>query len=84
MWTQKGKGYSYAEGDGKFRGISPFDLDFREINVKNSVPSFSEMIINYVLNYAKKDKYVFCNTPRMSYGSKLDEIKEKLPVCFWI
>ena len=78
--TQKGKGYKYAEEDkcGKFHGIGPFDIETGEVNVKNSLPSFSEVISNYVLNYAKKDKSIFCITPGMSYGSKLDKIKEKL------
>ena len=81
--TQKGKGYKPAEEDeiGKYHGIGPFNPETGE-TVINNLPSFSEVISSYVYNYAKKDHDIICITPGMSYGSKLEIIKEKIPKQF--
>lgn len=78
--TQKGKGYKYAEEDttGKYHGVGSFDVETGVV-LSNNLPSFSEIISSYVYNFAKKDKDIICITPGMSYGSKLETIKEKLP-----
>ena len=79
--TQKGYGYNPAENDklGKFHGIGSFNLETGETLSKSNLPSFSEIISSYVYNFAKKDKDIICITPGMSYGSKLETIKEKMP-----
>lgn len=79
--TQKGKGYSLAESDtvGKFHGISSFNIETGEIKKKEILPSFSEIISSKILEHLKRNKDIICITPGMSYGSKLDVIKEKFP-----
>lgn len=79
--TEKGKGYEIAEKDteGKYHGISAFNIETGEVTSKTNLPSYSEIISSYVYNYAKKDKDIICITPAMSLGSKLNIIKEKLP-----
>ncbi len=81
--TQKGKGYKLAEEDeiGKYHGIGTFDLKTGQ-TPSNSLPTFSEIVSSYVYNYAKKNRDIICITPGMSYGSKLEIIKEKLPKQF--
>ena len=80
--TQKGRGYLPAENDseGKYHGIGSFDEKTGLITTKTNLPSYSEIISSYVYNYAKKDKDIICITPGMCYGSKLEVIKEKLPL----
>ena len=79
--TTKGKGYKLAEEDtiGKYHGIAPFDINTGKLLNENNYPSFSEVVSSFVYNYARKDKSIICITPGMSYGSKLETIKEKLP-----
>ena len=78
--TTKGKGYKLAEEDsiGKYHGIAPFDINTGKLLNENNYPSYSEIVSSYVYNYARKDKSIICITPGMSYGSKLETIKEKL------
>ena len=79
--TKKGKGYKLAEEDtvGKYHGIAPFDINTGKLLKEDNYPSYSEIVSSYVYNYARKDKSIICITPGMSYGSKLETIKEKLP-----
>lgn len=79
--TQKGIGYKPAEEDtiGKYHGIGPFDIKTGQVKNNNNLPSYSEIISSYVMNYAKKDENIICITPGMCYGNKLSTIKEKLP-----
>lgn len=82
--TQKGKGYSFAEEDiiGKFHGVSSFDLNTGEVKNKDTLTSYSEIISSEVYSLARNDKNIVCITPGMSYGSKLDIIRDKLPSQF--
>ena len=79
--TTKGKGYKLAEEDtvGKYHGIVPFDINTGKLLKEDNYPSYSEIVSSFVYNYARKDKSIICITPGMSYGSKLETIKEKLP-----
>ena len=78
--TTKGKGYKLAEEDtiGKYHGIAPFDINTGKLLKEDNYPSYSEIVSSFVYNYARKDKSIICITPGMSYGSKLETIKEKL------
>ena len=78
--TKKGYGYIHAENDPEtFHGIGPFNIDSGTPKKVNNLPSYSEIISSYVLNYAKKDKDIIVITPAMESGSKLSLLKEKLP-----
>lgn len=82
--TVKGKGYSFAEEDdvGAFHGIGTFNLLTGKEKIKNTLPSYSEIISTYLYKFMKKDDDIMCITPGMCYGSKLGIIKEKLPKNF--
>ena len=78
--TKKGYGYIHAENDPEtFHGIGPFNINNGTPKKINNLPSYSEIISSYVLNYAKKDKDIIVITPAMESGSKLSLLKEKLP-----
>ena len=78
--TKKGYGYIHAENDPEtFHGIGPFNINSGTPKKVNNLPSYSEIISSYVLNYAKKDKDIIVITPAMESGSKLSLLKEKLP-----
>ena len=78
--TKKGYGYIHAENDPEtFHGIGPFNINDGTLKKINNLPSYSEIISSYVLNYAKKDKDIIVITPAMESGSKLSLLKEKLP-----
>ena len=78
--TKKGYGYIHAENDPEtFHGIGPFNINNGTPKKINNLPSYSEIISSYVLNYAKKDKDIIVITPAMESGAKLSLLKEKLP-----
>ncbi len=85
--TKKGKGYSYAEADkiGKWHGVSPFNIKTGESLSKlpaNQI-SWSQVISNTLLDFAKKDESIVAITPAMAQGSKLLEFQEKYPDRFF-
>ena len=82
--TKKGFGYEPAENDenGSFHGVGPFNISDGKPKEISNLPSYSEIMSSYVLNYAKKDKDIIVITPAMEKGCKLSIIKEKLPKQF--
>ena len=82
--TKKGFGYEPAENDenGSFHGVGPFNIKDGKPKEITNLPSYSEIMSSYVLNYAKKDKDIIVITPAMEKGCKLSIIKEKLPKQF--
>ncbi len=83
--TNKGKGYSYAEEDqnGKWHGISKFDIETGEVAAqKSDLISWSEAISNHLVNLAEKDEKILAITPAMTNGAKLNKFKEAYPKRF--
>ncbi len=85
--TKKGKGYSYAEADkiGKWHGVSPFNI--KTGKPLSSLPanqiSWSQVVSNTLIDFAKKDDSIVAITPAMAQGSKLLEFQEKFPDRFF-
>lgn len=81
--TKKGKGYKYAENDskGKWHGVAPFDV--MSGNPKKSVSSdyksYSEIVADYLEEYAQNDPNLVVLTPAMISGSKLNSFFERHP-----
>ncbi len=80
--TEKGKGYKFAEEDkdGKWHGISSFDIETGNVNKKKTnLVTWSEVISNHLMNLTKENKELMVITPAMSSGSKLIKYSEKYP-----
>lgn len=79
--TKKGKGYKYAENDleGKWHGISKFDIESgKELNQNNeNVISYSKLVADEVLKQMDNDPNIVVITPAMKQGSKLNDIANK-------
>ncbi len=83
--TEKGKGYSYAENDkeGKWHGISSFDIETgKTLGSNDGKISWSEVISKQLINLAKKDEDIIAITPAMANGAKLNNFKETFPKRF--
>ncbi|CAD7359682.1 1-deoxy-D-xylulose-5-phosphate synthase [Staphylococcus schleiferi] len=84
--TKKGKGYHPAENDkiGTWHGLGPYKLDTGEqIKGQPVGPSWSQLMSDEILSYAKKDRRVVAITPAMPVGSKLTKFQSELPEQFF-
>lgn len=84
--TKKGKGYHPAENDkiGTWHGLGPYKLETGEqIKGKAVGPSWSQLMSDEILSYAKKDRRVVAITPAMPVGSKLTKFQAELPEQFF-
>lgn len=81
--TEKGKGYKYSEHDmdGKWHGVSPFEIETgKSLKIKSeNQHSWSEIISEYMIHYAKKNPVFTIVVPAMIAGSGLLKFKEELP-----
>ncbi|QHW37158.1 1-deoxy-D-xylulose-5-phosphate synthase [Staphylococcus ursi] len=84
--TKKGKGYHPAENDkiGTWHGLGPYKLETGEqIKGQTQGPSWSQLMSDEMLSYAKKDRRVVAITPAMPVGSKLTKFQSELPEQFF-
>ncbi|HAR6595888.1 TPA: 1-deoxy-D-xylulose-5-phosphate synthase [Staphylococcus pseudintermedius] len=84
--TKKGKGYHPAENDkiGTWHGLGPYKLETGEqIKGQTQGPSWSQLMSDEILSYAKKDHRVVAITPAMPVGSKLTKFQSELPEQFF-
>jgi len=81
--TEKGKGYKFSENDqiGSWHGVGPFNIETGEPNAKReeNVHSWSEIISEYMINYASLNKDFTIVIPAMIGGSSLYKFKELFP-----
>jgi 1-deoxy-D-xylulose-5-phosphate synthase len=79
--TEKGKGYSHSEKDinGLWHGVSPFDIETGYKKTKSSKLSWSEIIGQYMIHYAQKEKRFGIVIPAMIAGSGLLEFQQLYP-----
>lgn len=81
--TEKGKGYKFSENDkfGSWHGVSSFDVETgKSLSVKAAnMISWSEVVANYMEQYASKKKEFTIVVPAMTAGCKLLSFKEKYP-----
>lgn len=84
--TKKGKGYHPAENDkiGTWHGLGPYKLETGEqIKGQAKGPSWSQLMSDEILSYARNDKRVVAITPAMPVGSKLTKFQSELPEQFF-
>lgn len=81
--TTKGKGYEPAENDpdGLWHGVKPFDVGTGMMVSKNKekTSSWSSIISDYMIDYAKSHDKFKVVVPAMIVGSKLQDFQEKYP-----
>ncbi|MGC8941792.1 MAG: 1-deoxy-D-xylulose-5-phosphate synthase [Sulfurihydrogenibium sp.] len=82
--TQKGKGYKFAEENPvTFHGVSPFDKISGVFNKTSSVPTYSKVFGDALVELAEKDERIVAITPAMKEGSGLVEFSKRFPNRFF-
>ncbi|MGD9567204.1 MAG: 1-deoxy-D-xylulose-5-phosphate synthase [Sedimentibacter sp.] len=78
--TKKGKGYKYAEQrPNEYHGVSPFNVVTGENLNKSSIPSYSEVFGEKLIEIAGKNYNVVAITAAMTDGTGLNEFAKKYP-----
>jgi len=81
--TEKGKGYKPSEKDviGSWHGVGPFDIEtgLQLTEKKPNIHSWSEIIAEYMTDYAKNNDKFTIVIPAMIGGSSLNKFKELYP-----
>lgn len=81
--TKKGKGYPFAENDpfGMWHGVEPFDIDTGQPSMKKAenIVSWSNIISDYVYQYAKTNDRFRVIIPAMINGSGLRRFQQDFP-----
>ena len=78
--TVKGKGYEVAEENAtKWHGVTPFDLEQCEMPKKASVPTYTSVFGDAMVELGEEDKKVVAITAAMPDGTGLNSFKDKLP-----
>lgn len=82
--TQKGKGYRFAEANPiVFHGVSPFDKISGIFSKPSSLPSYSKVFGDALVELASSDEKIVAITPAMKEGSGLVEFANKFPERFF-
>ncbi|MEZ0323722.1 MAG: 1-deoxy-D-xylulose-5-phosphate synthase [Hydrogenothermaceae bacterium] len=82
--TQKGKGYKFAEANPVvFHGVSPFDKISGIFNKTSSIPTYSKVFGDALVELAEKDEKIVAITPAMKEGSGLAEFAKRFPNRFF-
>ena len=84
--TKKGKGCSFAENNPvKFHGISRFNINTGEVEVKKSASekTFTEIFGNKIVELAKADNKIVAITAAMPEGTGLDKFRDNFSERFF-
>ena len=82
--TEKGKGYGPAEEHpAKFHGVGPFDLETGQSKKRVSVPSYTEVFSEALVDAAGKDDRIVAITAAMPEGTGLDRFAKAYPERFF-
>ncbi len=81
--TDKGKGYEPAENHpDRFHGIGPFDIQTGKLKINKTVPTYTDVFADELVNIAKTNPDIFAITAAMSEGTGLSKFKEAFPERF--
>ncbi len=82
--TKKGKGYKPAEENPvKWHGVAPYKIESGEIIKKSSLPTWTSVFGNAIVELAQMDDKVVVITPAMREGSGLAKFAERFPDRFF-
>ncbi len=85
--TKKGKGCLFAEKNPvKFHGISPFDINTGETEIKKSSPeskSYTEIFRDKLVQLAQADEKIIAITAAMPEGTGLDRFRDNFSERFF-
>lgn len=78
--TKKGKGYTKAETNPNiFHGIGPFNTETGQLIKKSSMPSYSGIFGNKLIEMAKEDESLVAVSAAMIEGTGLDKFSRTFP-----
>ncbi len=79
--TKKGKGYSFAEkAKDNYHGVSKFNVKTGEqIKSGSSIPSYTKVFANTLIQHAKKDSKIVAITAAMPEGTGIDLFRKEFP-----
>lgn len=90
IYTQKGRGYEYAEmAPEKYHGVAPFEIangivpSASKAGTAGKYSSFSQAFGGFLVNYAKKDSSVVAVCAAMASGTGLDRFQTEFPKRFF-
>ena len=84
VFTQKGKGYSFAEKrPDRFHGIAPFEIETGETLNNNSTPDYSQTFGDALCDIASSNDKVVAISAAMTSGTGLLRFYKKYPKRFF-
>lgn len=82
--TRKGKGYAPAEENpDKFHGISPFDVATGEVSQNSTIPTYTQVFGNTLIDLAEKNPDIVAVTAAMLQGTGLKQFATRYPKRFF-
>lgn len=82
--TRKGYGYAPAEDfPDKFHGVAPYQVETGEAVSKGTIPSYTEVFGEALVELAKKDRRIVAITAAMTSGTGLDRFANTFPERFF-
>lgn len=80
VMTQKGRGYSKAENNPNvFHGIGPFDMETGQPLKKFSIPSYSGVFGNKLIQMAEQNEKIVAVSAAMFEGTGLEKFSREYP-----
>lgn len=80
VMTQKGRGYSKAENNPNvFHGIGPFDMETGQPLKKSSIPSYSGVFGNKLIQMAEQTEKIVAVSAAMFEGTGLEKFSREYP-----
>jgi 1-deoxy-D-xylulose-5-phosphate synthase len=82
--TEKGKGYAPAENDSsRLHGVTPFDVNTGHSSKHSTIPSYTEIFGDAIVELAEKNEKLVGITAAMGEGTCLNRLQEKFPERFF-
>ncbi|MBF0425545.1 MAG: 1-deoxy-D-xylulose-5-phosphate synthase [Magnetococcales bacterium] len=82
--TRKGKGFPPAEASPcTYHGVQPFDRATGRLQANGSIPSFTQVFSETLVNLAEKDRRIVAITAAMPEGTGLSLFQKRFPERFF-
>jgi 1-deoxy-D-xylulose-5-phosphate synthase len=84
VFTQKGKGYSFAEErPDRFHGIAPFEIETGETLSNSTTPDYSQVFGDELCELALKNEKIVAISAAMTSGTGLQRFSREFPKRFF-